>query len=294
MISSLGIFAAPYKPQAASLAARLVELAERDGLPVRLQRACATELNREDIGAEDEDVARADVLVTLSGDGGVLSAARVAAPLGTPILSIDLGRLGFLSTARPDALDGAYEQMREGEYEIEERMMLDARVWRGPKETEKNIGGSIGLNDAVVAKSALARILHLSIFAGGELVASVRADGLVISTPTGSTAYALSAGGPIVHPEVPLLLLCPICAHSLTQRPLVIRPDEEVEILTEWEGEEVGDSELEAMLTVDGQIGVALQSGDRVRIGRSPISTHLVRFRGAGFYERLREKLRWG
>ncbi|HEX8551372.1 MAG TPA: NAD(+)/NADH kinase [Abditibacteriaceae bacterium] len=293
MFSSIGIFAAPYKPQAAALAARLTELATGDGLGVRLQEACAREIGRNELAAPDEHVAAADVLVTLSGDGGVLSAARVAAPLGTPILSVDLGRLGFLSTARPEALDDAYAQLRAGAFEIENRMMLDARVWRGPQGEAQNVGGSIGLNDAVVAKSALARILHLSIFAGGELVASVRADGLVISTPTGSTAYALSAGGPIVHPEVPLLLLCPICAHSLTQRPLVVLPDEAVEVLTEWDGEEVGQNELEAMLTVDGQIGVPLQSGDRVRIEKSPIATRLIRLRGAGFYERLREKLRW-
>lgn len=293
MISSLGIFAAPYKPQASQLAAGLTEMAEKAGIRVRLQPHAAGEIGRPELGCSDEEAAASDILVTLSGDGGVLSAARVAAPIGTPILSIDLGRLGFLSAARPDYLEEAFAHLLSGDYEIEPRMMLDARVWRTVDGQVTDIGGSIGLNDAVVAKSALARILQISIIAGGELVATVRADGLVISTPTGSTAYALSAGGPIVHPEVPLLLLCPICPHSLAQRPFVVGPDEELEIVTEWEAEEVNEGELEAMLTVDGQIGVPLQSGDRVRVARSAVPTRLVRLPGAGFYGRLREKLRW-
>lgn len=293
MISSIGIFAAPYKPQAAELAAQIVKMAEKAGVEVRLQSDCAGEIGRKGLSCSDEEAAAADILITLSGDGGVLSAARVAAPLATPILSIDLGRLGFLSAASPDHLDEAFARLVSGDYEIESRMMLDARVWRTEGGERVAVGGSIGLNDAVVAKSALARILNLSIIAGGELVATVRADGLVISTPTGSTAYALSAGGPIVHPEVPLLLLCPICPHSLAQRPFVVGPDEELEIVTEWEAEEVNEGELEAMLTVDGQIGVPLQSGDSVRVVRSTVVTRLVRLPGAGFYGRLREKLRW-
>jgi NAD+ kinase len=288
---SLGIFAAPYKPQAAELAAQLVALAEKRGIEVHVQDSCAREIGRTDLGCEQDDsIARCDVLVTLSGDGGVLSAARSAAPFGTPVLAVDLGRLGFLSAVRPDSIEGAFERLMSGDYEIEDRMMLAASVIRDGE----NVGGSIGLNDAVVAKSALARILHLSIFIGGDLVATVRADGLVISTPTGSTAYALSAGGPIVHPGVPLMLLCPICPHSLTQRPFLVGPDETIEVLTEWEGEEVGESELEAMLTVDGQIGVPLQSGDRVRVTRSPINTRLIRLPHDSFYDRLREKMRWG
>ncbi|HEX8833841.1 MAG TPA: NAD(+)/NADH kinase [Abditibacteriaceae bacterium] len=293
---SIGIFAAPYKPQAAELAQQLVRLCEARGVEAHVQEDCARAIERNDLSCgDDEKIARCDILVTLSGDGGVLSAARAAAPHGTPVLAVDLGRLGFLSAVRPSALEGAFDQLMAGDYEIEERMMIDARVMRADEKGELcEVGGSIGLNDAVVAKSALARILQLSIFVENELVATVRADGLVISTPTGSTAYALSAGGPIVHPEVQLMLLCPICAHSLTQRPLVVGAAETVEILTEWEGEEVGASELEAMLTVDGQIGVALQSGDRVRIQRSAISTKLVRFPDDTFYHRLREKMRWG
>ncbi len=320
---SLGIFAAPYKPQASEMAARLVQLAAAHDIEARLQAGCARSLGRDDLAADDAIVAACDVLITLSGDGGVLGAARAAAPYGTPILAVDLGRLGFLSSVRPNDLDGAFEMLRCGEFAVEERMMLDAQVLRqgsgsrvsglendgstsqakspaspNPEPETRNpvvvVGGSIGLNDAVVAKSALARILRLSISVAGQRVADVRADGFVVSTPTGSTAYALSAGGPIVHPDVPLLLLCPICAHSLALRPLVVGPDETVEILAEWEGEEVESSALEAMLTIDGQVGVRLQSGDVVRVCRAPATAHLLRLPTDSFYARLREKMRWG
>jgi NAD+ kinase len=313
-MNSIGIFAAPGKARARGLVLQLVTLAEVAGLEVKLPHSWAADIDRPELGAPDDEVASRDALVVFSGDGGVLSAARAAAPHGTPILGVDLGRLGFLSAVRPDELERAFGMLLENGFEVEERMMLDTRVLRlrdgaeqgkvaarsrgghltiaGPQYGE--VGGSFGLNDAVVAKSALARILRLNIYVEGELVAAVRADGLVISTPTGSTAYALSAGGPIVHPGVPLLLLCPICPHTLMLRPFVVGPDETVEILAEWEGDEVAPGELQAMLTVDGQIGVPLQSGDIVRVRRDETCARLLIPPGEGFYSRLRQKLRWG
>jgi len=269
-------------------------------------------------------VAAADVLIVFGGDGTVLYASRMAAPHGTPVLAVDLGRLGFLSAVHPGDLETAFGCLLRQQFEVEERMMLEARVLRAGvlqaevSEGETNsaphqaavprdgvllapdnvlrhdIGGSIGLNDAVVAKSALARILHLSIFIDGRLAAETRGDGLIVSTPTGSTAYALSAGGPIVHPNVPLLLICPICPHSLTQRPIVVGAEETLDILAEWDGDEVDASQLEAMLTVDGQVGVGLKPGDIVRVRRAGVSTRLLRLTDANFYARLREKMRWG
>ncbi len=314
---SIGIFAAPGKPSAKELARQLVALAEAHGISVRVQMGCAQEIGRLELACQaNEDVAACDVLVTLSGDGGVLGAARAAAPHNTPILAVDLGRLGFLSTVRPTELERAFYMLLHNEFVVEERMMLDARVLRPGKSPEPkvlspepdrslstqhsalstdlaDIGGSIGLNDAVVAKSALARILRLSIHIEGELVAETRSDGLIISTPTGSTAYALSAGGPIVHPGVPLLLICPICAHSLTQRPLVADPDDTIEIHAEWESDEVAASEIQAMLTVDGQIGVRLQSGDIVQVRRSEHIARLLHLPDYSFYGRLRQKMGW-
>lgn len=312
-MKSLGIFAAPGKARARGLVLRLIALCEAAGVEVSLPHPWAQDVNRPELGADDSQVASRETLVVFSGDGGVLGAARAAAPYGTPILSVDLGRLGFLSSVRPEELERAFAMLRDGAFETEERMMLDARVLRRRDASNQDfplhcppdgrsiiganycqVGGSLGLNDAVVAKSALARILRLNIYVEGELVAAVRADGLVISTPTGSTAYALSAGGPIVHPGVPLLLLCPICAHTLMLRPFVVGPDETVEILAEWEGDEVAPGELQAMLTIDGQIGVPLRSGDIVRVRRDPTVARLLVSPDDGFYSRLRQKLHWG
>jgi NAD+ kinase len=324
-MKSIGIFAAPQKPNVPELVTHLAALAHRHGIEVRLQPEIARLLNRDDLCCHQEtDIASCDVLITFSGDGGVLKAARFAAPRGTPIWSVDLGRLGFLSAVRPGDMEPAFESLLRGEFEIEERMMLEARVLRqsgtqtwndGPVVPQipfrtpdiippppdptpgipdwVDVGGSIGLNDAVVAKSALARILRFHIYVGGDLVAETRADGLVVSTPTGSTAYALSAGGPIVHPQVPLLLLCPICSHSIAQRPLVVGPDETIELHAEWEGDEVSPNVLEAMLTIDGQVGIVLRSGDRVIVRRSSLCARLLLSPHDSFYARLRQKLHW-
>jgi NAD+ kinase len=226
-------------------------------------------------------------------------------------------------------MESAFHRLMNAEFEIEERMMIEAEVLRKPREGQSDqitskgeellveseelgipnarerqrtsrfpgltsIGGGLALNDAVVAKSALARILRLSIYAGGELVAAIRADGLVVSTPTGSTAYALSAGGPIVPPDVPLLLVCPICAHTLNQRPFIVGADEILEVRAEWEGDEVKADSLDAMLTLDGQVGVTLRPGDVVRVGRSTRKARLLRDPNDTFYARLRHKMSWG
>lgn len=270
-------------------------LAEARRLAVRLQEDIACTIARADLGRNDASVAAADVLITLSGDGGVLAAARAAVPFGTPILAINLGRLGFLSSIPPTDLENAFAMLCNGEFVAEGRTMLDVRLLRRDGDAgNREVGASIGLNDAVVAKSALARILRLSIHINGRLVAEMRADGLVIATPTGSTAYALAAGGPIVHPALGSLLICPICAHSLTQRPLLVGPDEVIDVHADWEGDEVAQAELETMLTVDGQIGFSLQNGDMVQVRCSGKTTQLLRLPDESFYDRLREKMRWG
>jgi len=288
---SLGIFAAPGKPRAAALASQLGERARARGLDVHVQIEHQPPREQGGDGCLiSDEVASCDVLVTLSGDGGVLAAARAAIPFGTPVWAVDLGRLGFLSAVRPEDLDVAFERLLRDEFQVEERMMLEARVSRDGQD----IGGGVALNDAVVAKSALARILRLQISAGGELVAAIRADGLVVSTPTGSTAYALSAGGPIVPPDVALLLVCPICPHSLGQRPFVVGPDELLEVRAEWGGEEIQTSSIDAMLTLDGQVGVSLKPGDLVRVRRSQSVARLLRDPDDSFYGRLRQKMGWG
>jgi len=213
-----------------------------------------------------------------------------------------LGRLGFLSTVGVGDVEQAFEYLANNQFTVQEHMMLEAVVWRRKDQNGDQagdgemveVGRGIVLNDAVVAKSALARILRLSIYAGGELVAQLRADGLIISTPTGSTAYALSAGGPIVPPSVPLLLVCPICAHTLNQRPFVVGPDETLEVRAEWEGDEVDTVALDAMLTLDGQVGFVLRPGDVVCVRRAQCTARLLRAPDDSFYARLRHKMGWG
>lgn len=311
-MKSIGVFATPGKERAPELLRQLISLSEARGIALTLESEAAATIERDDLAAPDDEVAASDAVIVLGGDGAVLLAARAAARHRTPVLGVDLGRLGFLSAVRPDELADAFDLLVRDGFEIEERMMLDARVLRKQKpengsangaESETSItrrsslpvdiGGGIGLNDAVVAKSAIARILKLSIFVEGDLVAETRADGLIISTPTGSTAYALAAGGPIVHPGVPLLLICPICAHSLTQRPFIVGPNEVVEVHADWEGDEVAAGELEAMLTIDGQVGVVLQPGDIVRVRRSEHKARLLRRPSEVFYDRLRQKMSW-
>jgi NAD+ kinase len=311
-MQSIGVFATPGKERVPELLQKLLALAEVRGVLLQMEPANAIQLGREELGADEDTLAQSDAIIVLGGDGAVLGAARAAAPFRTPVLAVDLGRLGFLSAVRPEHIEDAFDLLLRDGFEIEERMMLDAQVFRSSGEAKTQIanatrrfpasslrsnnapiGGAIGLNDAVVAKSAIARILRLSIYVEGDLVADLRADGLVISTPTGSTAYALSAGGPIVHPGVPLLLVCPIAAHSLTQRPFIIAANEVIEVRADWEGDEVSPGELEAMLTIDGQVGVVLQPGDVVRVRRSEHKARLLRRPSESFYDRLRMKLSW-
>lgn len=309
-MTSIGVLSTPGKEEAPELLRLLISLAEARGITLLLEKDAAASVVREDLAAEIDDLAASDAVIVLGGDGAVLLAARAAAKHRTPVLAVDLGRLGFLSAVRPSDLEDAFDLLLRDGFEIEERMMLDAQVFRGAGESRletsdrstpiarlksqvEAVGGGIGLNDAVVAKSAIARILKLSIFVEGDLVAETRADGLIISTPTGSTAYALAAGGPIVHPGVPLLLICPICAHSLTQRPFIVGPNEVVEVHADWEGDEVAPGELEAMLTIDGQVGVVLQPGDIVRVRRSEHKARLLRRPSEVFYDRLRQKMSW-
>jgi NAD+ kinase len=311
-MKSIGVFATPGKERVPALLQTLVAQAEARGVCLHMEHENALQIGREDLGADEDSLAQSDAIIVLGGDGAVLGAARAAAPYRTPVLAVDLGRLGFLSAVRPEQIEDAFDLLIRDGFEIEERMMLDAQVLRDREARGKkpersapdaspafrpiplaNVGGGIGLNDAVVAKSAIARILRLSIYVEGDLVAELRADGLVISTPTGSTAYALAAGGPIVHPGVPLLLVCPIAAHSLTQRPFIVGPNEVIEVRADWEGDEVSPGELEAMLTIDGQIGVVLQPGDMVRVRRSEHKARLLRRPSENFYDRLRQKLSW-
>ena len=223
---------------------------------------------------------QSDLILVLGGDGTILRAARPAAIYGKPILGMNLGQLGFMAEAEMADCESILDALSSGSYHIEKRMMLDAEVLRDGKA----MGRSVALNDMAVAKSAFARMIHLEVQINGEFVNHYAADGLLISSPTGSTAYSLSAGGPVIQPDMECLLVTPICPHTLNSRPIVTNPCAEVEV-------EVQDKDRNMQLTADGQETVELQDGDRIRIHKSNRITQLICLPGSGFFHLLRSKL---
>jgi NAD+ kinase len=230
-----------------------------------------------------EMVQRADLLVVLGGDGTLLAVARALEERVVPILGINLGSLGFLVEVSVGEMTSAVARALAGEMTIEARMRLAVRLVREGRE----LRSWLALNDAVVTKGASGRIVDLEAHADGQLVTTYHADGLIVSTPTGSTAYSLSAGGPILLPGVPSVVLTPICPHALTQRPLVLPDSAEIEVIVYPRGGEV-------QLAIDGQEGAPLQEGDRVVVRRSEHPALLLVPPQRSRFEVLRSKLRWG
>jgi NAD+ kinase len=248
--------------------AALVDDAPRDGLAVAPGREVA---------------ARADVLVVLGGDGTLLSASHfVEKPV--PVLGVNFGSLGFLTEITMPELFPALEGVLRGDYRAEERRMLRARVVR---QDEPEVVGDV-LNDVVVTKAALSRIIELEVTVDGLFVTSFRADGLIVSSPTGSTAYNLAAGGPILHPGLAAMVMTPICPHMLSNRPLVIGDESVVEVRLR------AAREGEVHITFDGQRGFPLDRTDVVTVTRSPRTLRLVKAPDRDYYEVLRSKLKWG
>jgi NAD+ kinase len=226
--------------------------------------------------------ASCDLVVVLGGDGTLLSVARNL-PWSVPILGINLGYLGFLTEVGRGELYPTMVHVLEGRFVIEERSLFDVELVRADGRPSRYRV----LNDAVVTKSALSRIIELTLKVDGHLIARFRADGLIISTPTGSTAYNLSAGGPIVNPLLPVAVLTPICPHALSLRPLVVPDVGPIEVTLETRREEV-------FLTLDGQEGASLTYQDTVRVSRGAATVRLAKVSDRSFYDSLRGKLRWG
>ncbi|MEP7002135.1 MAG: NAD(+)/NADH kinase [bacterium] len=238
------------------------------------------------VGAEAPGVVpgEVDAMLTLGGDGTLLRAARLLEDHPVPILGINLGRLGFLTCCPADAMEDALGRLAAGAYVVEPRMRLDARV-RGPNGEDKAVWRA--LNDVVLHKGGFARVVTMWVQANGETVAHYSADGIVIATPTGSTAYNLSAGGPVVFPTLETLLVTPVSAHTLALRPLVLPPTAEITVRVE-------DGPQELLVTVDGQVGATFGLSETLVVRRSAHSVPIVRFPEASFFATMREKLHWG
>jgi len=238
-----------------------------------------------DVAQSEEDAGRtADLLVVLGGDGTLIHAARLLAGRPVPILGVNMGSLGFLTEVPQSELYAALEMVLAGKAVVSERMKLRVNLFRAAS-AEPVVDAQV-LNDAVIGKGALAKMAELDLRCSGQWVATYKGDGLIVATPTGSTAYSLAANGPIVFPTMKGLIVSPICPHTLTQRPIVAPDDREIEVLL------VNDSEV--YLTLDGQTGLRLERGDRVRVQASPDAVLLVRNPRIDFFGILRAKLRWG
>ena len=280
----IGIVAKPDRPDAAGVVARLLDWCAEHGLQPVLEKETAGLCPDAQVPtARKPDLpGQVDLLLVLGGDGTLLSMARLVGDLGVPILGVNLGGLGFLTALTKEELFPALEAFLAGGLVIEERVMLAAQVWR----QGERLSEYAALNDVVITKSAMSRIINLAVSVDGQFATAYRADGLIISTPTGSTAYCLSAGGPIVFPTMPAIVLTPICSHTLTNRPIVLPADQRIEVTLQ--------SDQDVMLTLDGQVGFALKEADVVAISQATARIRLLRFPQKHFFSVLRTKLKWG
>lgn len=227
---------------------------------------------------------KCDLVIALGGDGTLLSAARSLAKFSVPMIGVNLGTLGFLTDIPSTQINERLAEILDGKYTEEERMLLQVTIFRDDEE----INASIAFNDVVVHKWEEARMLEFETEIDGLYVNKQRSDGLIISTPTGSTAYSLSGGGPIVHPSMNAILLVPICPHTLSQRPLVIHGNSTVELTVSTSGH------ARAQVTCDGQINLGVMAGDRICIKKLDTKVTLLHPEGYNYYEILRAKLHWG
>lgn len=283
-MNRIGLIANADKPDAMKLLEELVRWLLERGVEVLVEKDPAELIGRSAIGFSSEEVASTDMIVVLGGDGTILRASRVAAPRGTPMLGVHFGQYGFITEVHPPEAKEALERVLNGDYHISERIMLRARLIRSGEE----VGSWTALNDVVVSKGPLARLLSLHVSVREKYIATYAADGIIVSSPTGSTAYSLSAGGPVVNPSVGVMIITPICPHTLNARSLVVPDDDLVQVTTEC-----GEDES-VMLTVDGQLGFYMQSCDRLDVTKAEFSAKIVTWDPLSFYGKLQSRLRWG
>lgn len=280
---SIGILTKPKFPEVKATLHAVVSWLRERHMDVVLDTTSAALLGEQGGMQKTQLVGKADALLVLGGDGTMLNAARLAAERSIPILGVNMGGLGFLTEVRLDHLYPSLERVFANDFVLDERLMLKTHVHRHGEI----VAHGVVLNDVVISKGTLARMIELRIAIQGQFVTNLRGDGLIVSTPTGSTAYSLSAGGPIISPAVQSLILTPICPHTLTHRPLIVPGNVEIEVT-------LTSRDDGAMATLDGQVGIAMTQGDTAVIKASEHRTRLIRFPESHYYDVLREKLKWG
>lgn len=288
-IQRIGIVVKRHQPDALQTLCRLTEWLNERGISV----VGGPEIERERIEHETgcavqvvpeaELASSVDLILVLGGDGTMIGTARMVGDTEVPVIGVNYGGLGYLAEFRIEELFVALESILKGEYKLEQRVMLAVELFRG----DDNVSRNRVLNDVVINKSALARIIEIDAYLNSQFVNSFRADGLIVSTPTGSTAYNLSAGGPVIYPSMNAIVITPICPFTLSNRPIVVPDESEIELRLKTEEEEVA-------LTLDGQVGFPLKVEDRVVIRKSRTTFNLVQPMNRNYFEVLRDKLRWG
>jgi len=282
-IKAVAVISKPHVDVAAPIIRGVVDWLEERGIAVRLDEVTAGYVGSDRAVPRDEVAEGCDLMIVFGGDGTLLAAARALRGREIPLFPVNLGGLGFLTAIAVDAVCPELERALRGEHRIGTRRMLHGEVFRDGVCT----ASYEALNDVVVTKASMARIIDLDAYVDNNFVCAYKADGLIVCTPTGSTAYSLSAGGPIIYPRVAALCLTPICPHMLTNRPVLL-PD--TAVITLRNRTKDGD----AYLTIDGQIGEPLRQGDSVVCSRSPHVLQLIRPPQSMFFDVLRQKLKWG
>jgi NAD+ kinase len=288
-IKRIGVVVKPHKPDALETLCRLTEWLNQRGIAL----AGGPEIERERVEhqtgcviasvPQEELAGEVDLMLVLGGDGTMIATARMLGDVEVPVIGVNFGGLGYLAEFPIAELFPALEAILAGEFKVERREMLAAELWRGETLVTRNRV----LNDVVINKSALARIIEIEAYLNDQFVNLFRADGLIVATPTGSTAYNLSAGGPVIYPSMNAIVITPICPFTLSNRPIVVPDDSVIEVRLMTKNEEVA-------LTLDGQVGFPLEAGDRAVIRKGKTTFNLVQPANRNYFDVLRDKLKWG
>jgi NAD+ kinase len=283
-IRKVGIFSKPKKAEVAEIVPDLVQWLRERGVEALLDKETGAALCRSELcQSRNEIAAQIDLALVLGGDGTLLATARALRLKPVPILAVNLGGLGFLTVITVEELYATLDAVLAGQFKSERRVQIEAEVLRSGEV----ISTFLALNDVVLNKGAIARVLDFDVWVDGEFVSTYKSDGLIVSTPTGSTAYSLAAGGPVILPSVHAFIITPICAHTLTNRPVVVPDSVAIEIAVKTQRESV-------YLTVDGQVAIAVRSDDSVRMRKASTWVEIIQPVEKSFYEILRQKLKWG